>query len=324
MVEILEQRILCAVVIPPVSGDGFTPSQIRHAYGFDQVSGDGRGQTIAVVDAFRSPTIRADLKGFDKAFGLPDKLPTGGSVLQIASLSGSTKTDPTWALETALDVEWAQAIAPGAKILLVQAKSDSPADMFKAVNFARKQKGVSVVSMSWGYDTAPAGFDFKALFSTPANHRGATGKGDGVTFVEAAADNGATDAFPDSSINVVSVGGTDLTLNGSDYGSETRLAASVSPATVAFAASSFEVFHGGLWTTAGGTSASAPQWAGLFAIADEGRAALGKHSLDGATQTLQGLAALSADDFHIIVDATVATGRGSPFADRVIGDLIAL
>src|SRR6478609_11059538 len=58
-------------------GRGYSPSQIRHAYGLDQVmfgsvSGDGSGQTIAIIDAYHSPTITHDLHAFDVAFGLPD------------------------------------------------------------------------------------------------------------------------------------------------------------------------------------------------------------------------------------------------------------
>src|SRR5262245_33890874 len=61
------------------NGLGFSPSQVRHAYGFDQITfangtiqGDGTGQTIAIVDAFDAPTVAADLHTFDVAFGLPD------------------------------------------------------------------------------------------------------------------------------------------------------------------------------------------------------------------------------------------------------------
>src|SRR6266436_36302 len=57
---------------------GTTPAQIRHAYGFDQitfnngtVAGDGSGETIAIVDAYDDPNIVADLQMFDTQFGLP-------------------------------------------------------------------------------------------------------------------------------------------------------------------------------------------------------------------------------------------------------------
>ena len=75
-VEELEPRQLLSVATPAshhyTSVDGFTPAQIRHAYGFDQVQFDGSGQTIAIVDAFDSPTIIADLHTFDTQFNLPD------------------------------------------------------------------------------------------------------------------------------------------------------------------------------------------------------------------------------------------------------------
>lgn len=126
---------------------GYTPTQVRHAYGFDQISfggvaGDGAGQTIAIVDAYDDPTIAGDLVQFDRAFGLPDPAfqkvnQTGGSTPPAASL--------TWGVEITLDVEWAHAIAPGARILLVEANSNSNADLFAAVGYAARQPGVTVV-----------------------------------------------------------------------------------------------------------------------------------------------------------------------------------
>src|SRR6476619_7159366 len=53
------------------SPSGYSVAQIRHAYGFDQVAGDGTGQTIAIVDAFGSPTVQADLDTFCAAMGIP-------------------------------------------------------------------------------------------------------------------------------------------------------------------------------------------------------------------------------------------------------------
>ena len=101
---------------PPASA--YTPTQIRHAYGFDQihfgtVRGDGSGQTIAIVDAYDDPNIQADLNTFSAQFGLPTATVTrvnenGGSSLPATDPSGG------WEMEEALDVEWAHAIAPGA------------------------------------------------------------------------------------------------------------------------------------------------------------------------------------------------------------------
>ena len=67
---------------------------------------------------------------------------TGGTKLPVASAS--------WDMEISLDVEWAHAMAPGANILLVEANTSSLTDLMTAVNYARSQPSVSVVSMSWG------------------------------------------------------------------------------------------------------------------------------------------------------------------------------
>src|SRR5262249_21746328 len=126
--EWLEARDLPAVFVPThqlthssnlkplgTSGPfGYTPTQLLHAYGFDQISltggvaGDGSGTTIAIVDAYDDPNVASDLQQFDAQFGLPN--PTFTKVNQTG---GSTfpQANSTWAQEIALDVEWAHAIA---------------------------------------------------------------------------------------------------------------------------------------------------------------------------------------------------------------------
>src|SRR5438552_14197757 len=139
VVEVLEGRLVPAALQPsyllapdgaephsgntPAESGGFTPQQLRHAYGFDPIrfhstiAGDGTGQTIAIVDAFDNPNVAADLQVFDRIFSLPDPPSfqvvnqNGGSTLPAANVG--------WGLEIALDVEWAHAIASGANILLV-------------------------------------------------------------------------------------------------------------------------------------------------------------------------------------------------------------
>lgn len=289
---------------------GYTPAQIRTAYGFTAVSGTGAGQTIAIVDAYNDPNIAADLKVFDAQFGLADPSltvvsQTGGSVKSIA-------TDAGWAGEISLDVEWAHAIAPGAKILLVEANSASLSDLLTAVNFARNAAGVSVVSMSWGGSEFTGEAKYDNYFTTPAGHQG-------VTFVASAGDSGAAAAeWPAASPNVLSVGGTTLNLTSSGaYGSESAWSSSgggfsqveAEPSyqtsvqstgvrtapDVAYNANpntGFAVYDsiddGGYvgWQEVGGTSAGAPQWAALIAIANQGRVAAGTGTLDGPTGTL--------------------------------------
>src|SRR6476469_3162017 len=85
-VELLESRQLLSAAVDPVvtpnltvtslatksAFTGYTPAQIKKAYGFNSISGDGTGQTIAIVDAFNDPNIASDLKAFSAKFGLPD------------------------------------------------------------------------------------------------------------------------------------------------------------------------------------------------------------------------------------------------------------
>jgi hypothetical protein len=317
---------------------GYTPAQVRHAYGFDQinfggVAGDGTGQTIAIVDAYDDPNIASDLVQFGRAFGLPDP-----AFQKVNQKGGSTPpaASPTWGVEISLDVEWAHAIAPGARILLVEANSNSNADLFAAVSYAAKQPGVSVVSMSWGSPefSNEAGFD--GVFTTPAGHQG-------VTFLAAPGDNGSPASYPSASPNVIAVGGTTLTLGaGGTWAGESawsggagglsayepqpldqlglvpQTAASRTSPDVAYdadPATGFPIYDSynypasAPWAEFGGTSAATPQWGALIAIADQGRALAGLGSLDGPGQTLPALYQLPTWYFH---DITTGTSAGTP------------
>ena len=147
------------------SVSGFSPQQIRTAYGIDAISwgaikGDGTGQTIAIVDAYDDPNLVnstspnfsiSDLAQFDKQFGLPDP-PSFTKIAQDGS-TNLPQTDGTgeWEIEESLDVEWAHAIAPGASIVLVECHSASDQDLMSTgVQTAAALPGVSVVSMSFG------------------------------------------------------------------------------------------------------------------------------------------------------------------------------
>src|SRR5439155_22722519 len=117
-----------------------------------------------------------------------------------------------WEMEAELDVEWVHALAPGARILLVESDSQSLADLMAAVVTAANQPGVSVVSMSWGFTEGLAALaQDEALYdqdlTTPAGHQG-------VTFVASTGDYGTGNPeYPAFSPNVVAVGGTSLHLN---------------------------------------------------------------------------------------------------------------
>jgi subtilase family serine protease len=339
---------------------GYTPQQIRHAYGFDQMWLDGAGQTIAIVDAYDNPYIASDLKTFDRTFGIPDP----PSFTKVNQTGGKTlpKADAGWAGEIALDVEWAHAIAPRANILLVEANSASLVDLYTAVDYARRQPGVVTVSMSFGASEGDYGPWVDAnILTTPAGHIGGNGLPGGITFVASSGDNGAPGLYPAYSPNVLAVGGTSLYLDDqgnywgeagwsgsgggiSQYEAEpdyqynvhnigARTIPDVSynadPSTGFYI---YNTFEGG-WQAIGGTSAGAPQWAALMALVDQARAVyLGAGSLDGATQTLPALYDpwMSFDFFDVTVGSNgysalegydLVTGLGSPWAPWVVYDL---
>src|SRR5437763_4654957 len=186
----------------------YTPSQIRAAYGFDQISipgitADGAGQTVAIVDAYDNPNFvstgsanfnNSDLHKFDLAFGLADP----PSFLKVNQTGGTTMpaTDAGWAGEIALDVEWVHAIAPKANMVLVEANSSSTLDLInRAANYARNRSEVSVVSMSFGLNEYSGETSVDTYFTTPTSHQG-------VTFLASTGDNGSPGGYPAYSPNV--------------------------------------------------------------------------------------------------------------------------
>jgi subtilase family serine protease len=353
------------------TGAGYTPAQIRHAYGFDQIpsltsatdpnyynENAGKGQTIAIVDAYNDPNILGDVNTFSSQFSLPlfnngSGSPTFTKVNQKGSASGPFPlTSSTWAGEVSLDVEWAHAIAPAASIVLVEASSASTNNLLAAIDTARNYPGVSTVSMSWGLSegSGEAGVD-AAHLTTPTGHVP-------ITFVAATLDDGTTHPsstfWPSVSPMVLAVGGTTLTLNpDNSYGTEVAWSAStgglslyetqpayqngfVSQSTtyravpdVAYHADNtthgFAVYdtvpYGGQtgWFNAYGDSAGAPQWAALVSIADQQRAT----ALAGAGQVLPGLYNLARSNyslyFHDITAGSNGKHSAGPGYDLVTG-----
>jgi subtilase family serine protease len=137
---------------------GYTASQVAAHYGVDHVFNrglTGKGQTIVIVDAYGSPTIQADANIFSQAMGLPA---VDESNFKIVYPGGQpTTTDAGWATETTLDVEWAHALAPGAKIVLLVAPTNQDSDLSFADNYAVVNRLGNVISNSFG--SAEAGYD---------------------------------------------------------------------------------------------------------------------------------------------------------------------
>ena len=180
---------------------------------------DGRGQTIAIIDAYGDPTIRQDLATFDKDFGLPRANLT---VIPVGPYEPSNGITYGWDAETALDVEAAHAMAPYAHINLVVAANSSNA-LFQAVKLVVDEKLGNVVTMSWGVGEntfGESGFSVAGLLNYPyVVYFLQKGAAVGITFFAASGDNGAfggtttlTSGWPASSPFVTGVGGTTLFL----------------------------------------------------------------------------------------------------------------
>ena len=274
------------VNITPSAATYYTPAQIRHAYGFDQLQADGTGQKIAIVDAYGNASIQSDLNTFCTQFGLP--------ATTVTILGPNSSADTGWALETALDVEWAHAIAPRATIILSVAQSASDFDLLRAVA-AATNAGATVVSMSWG------GSEFSGESAYDPYFQAA-----GVTFVASSGDSGELSGriqveWPAVSPYVVGVGGTSLQLDANNNrASETAWSSSGGGLSTVYARPVwqntwsgysyrgvpdvsynadpdtgvlvYDAVNGG-WFIVGGTSAGAPQWAATIALANQSRSA---------------------------------------------------
>lgn len=268
----------------------YSPAQIRHAYGVDTLLGasvTGAGQKIGIVDAYGDPSIQTDLNNFCNYYGIP------ATTVQIL---GRSTSNSGWGLETALDVEWAHAMAPDATIILSVARSASLSDLLAAVD-AAVNAGATVISMSWG-----------ATESSGINAYDSHFQASGVTYVASSGDSGELTApyeveWPASSPFVVSVGGTTLYLDAAGNritpsgGASSETAWSDSGGGISGVYGSVPSFQTGWqatgWRTVpdvsyvadpntgvgvaygrylyevGGTSAGAPQWAALIALANQ-------------------------------------------------------
>jgi len=308
---------------PPTTA--FGPAQVRHAYGFDQVSNQGKGQTIGIVDAYDDANAEADLGVFSAQFSLPACTSSNGCFRKVYSNGSKPASNANWAVEIALDVEWAHAVAPQANILLVEAPSNSLSALLTAVDVAAGN-GASVVAMSWtvGEFTGENLYDTHFVSS-------------GVTFLAASGDSGTGVNYPAASPDVVGVGGTTLTLTSTgNYQGETAWSGSgggissiereplfqsqygipndrsgyrgvpdvsynANPATGYAVYDSVGISGYSGWFQVGGTSAGTPQWAALVAIADSLRVTARKATLTNADVALYSVAKTSlSKDFHSV------------------------
>jgi subtilase family serine protease len=291
---------------------GMTPAEIKKIYNLPATGGKG---TIALIDAYQDINLESDLAVFDKQYNLP-ACTTADGCFEEHKMASSTASNSQWAMETSLDVEWAHAIAPNAKILVVEAKTQSGANLLSAVDYASSRKDVVAISMSWG------GPEFSDELSYDS-HFAATDTT--AVFFASSGDNGAGASWPASSPSVIGVGGTSLEVASSGFLiAESAWSGSGGGVSAYEKEPSYQITYkiakangmraipdvsydadpksgypiyvtGGLsaataktpsgaWYTVGGTSAGAPQWAAIAALAPVGGlASLAKFYTDKAS-----------------------------------------
>jgi len=268
-----------------------SPDQLRSAYNLNGASGAGR--TVAIVDAYGYPNLERDLTIYRNYYGMPT-CTTANGCLRIIDQNGGTnlpRADLGWSQEQALDVDSVSAACPDCKIVVVETKTNSFANLSAGVVTAAKQPGVVAISNSYG-----GGDLADSTYGAAYNH-----PGQAVT--ASTGDNGYQGgSFPASSSYVTAVGGTTLKMSGTSRVSETAWSGAGSGCstvnTALAAAASFDTGcakramadvsaaadpnTGGLstysptsnrsstWSQWGGTSESAPIIAAVYALAGGG------------------------------------------------------
>jgi subtilase family serine protease len=234
----------------------FTATSMQNSYNLPPLYAggiDGTGVTIAIIDSFGNPNMASDLANFDTQMGLPHMCGEPGAACGAGHptfthvfWNGQTqvKSPPPnsqgtglqardgWALETALDVEWAHAMAPNANILNVttnpaetQGVQGLPA-MMNAEQFIVDHQQATVITQSFG--TTEENFSTQSLLNL--RHAFVSAAASGVTVLASTGDGGTANAskaptknpatFPFPTVNwpasdplVTAVGGTYLCTN---------------------------------------------------------------------------------------------------------------
>lgn len=216
----------------------FTPQQMRMAYGVTSLiehGFTGKGQSVAVIVSYGSPTLQRDLDEFSQRFSLPH------ATVDIRAPLGEVAFDPSdsemaqWAAETSLDVEMIHSIAPDARIVVLTSPVDETEGTAGLPEFRQLEEYAvqnhlgTIISQSWGaseisLDTTAGRNEIQEWDNF---YREATTL-EHITFVTGSGDNGVTDyttpdrqqvsttpttSFPSDEPWVLSAGGTRLTAN---------------------------------------------------------------------------------------------------------------
>jgi subtilase family serine protease len=285
----ITERVNAKGVTANATPSGYGPSDLLSAYNIP--ANGGAGQTVAIVDAYNDPNAAADMATYRAQYGLPACTVASGCFKQVNQTGGTNlpRNSTSWAGEISLDLDMVSAIAPNAKIILVEASTASMTNLGTAVNTAASM-GATEISNSYGgsESSADTGYD-----STYFNHPG-------IPITVSSGDSGYGVQYPAASPNVTAVGGTSLSKASNtrgwsesvwstsstegagsgcsayepkpawqtDSGCAKRTVADVSAvADPATGVSVYQTYGGTGWTVYGGTSVAAPLIAGVYADA---------------------------------------------------------
>ncbi|MFF4798595.1 putative Ig domain-containing protein [Streptomyces sp. NPDC001351] len=284
----IKQRLASAVAAAAPSG--LSPANLHSAYNLPSTGGSGL--TVAVVDAYNDPNAESDLGTYRSTYGLSSCTKANGCFKQV-SQTGSTTSLPTndtgWAGEEALDIDMVSAVCPNCNIILVEANSANDTDLGIAENEA-VSLGAKFVSNSWGgSESSSQTSEDTSYFKHP-----------GVAITVSAGDSAYGAEYPATSQYVTAVGGTALSTSSNsrgwtesvwhtsstegtgsgcsaydpkpswqtDSGCSKRMEADVSAvADPATGVAVYDTYGGSGWAVYGGTSASSPIIAGVYALA---------------------------------------------------------
>ncbi|MEV0486483.1 putative Ig domain-containing protein [Streptomyces sp. NPDC050508] len=287
----IKQKLASAVKADAAAAvSGLSPANLHSAYALPSTGGSGL--TVAVVDAYNDPNAASDLATYRSNFGLSACTVASGCFKQV-SQTGSTTSLPTndsgWAGEEALDIDMVSAVCPNCNIILVEASSATDSDLGTAENEA-VTLGAKFVSNSWGgSESSSQTSEDTSYFKHP-----------GVAITVSSGDSAYGAEYPATSQYVTAVGGTALSTSSStrgwtesvwktsstegtgsgcsaydskpswqtDTGCTKRMEADVSAvADPATGVAVYDTYGGSGWAVYGGTSASSPIIAGVYALA---------------------------------------------------------
>ncbi|MEV0407374.1 S53 family peptidase [Actinoallomurus sp. NPDC050550] len=265
---------------------GYGPADLQAAYRLTSAAKGGAGQTIAIVDAFDDPNAEADLAVYRRQYGLPPCTEANGCFHKVNQRGAATplpSPDSGWALEESLDIQMASAVCPNCHILLVEADDNQDESLGASVDTAARLHA-NAISNSYGEPEYVGVARMEGHFDHP-----------GIAVTASSGDSGLGVGYPAASAHVIAVGGTTLwpadnargwqetAWWGAGSGCSTQIA---KPAwqtdkvcthrTVADVAAVADPFTGvavhdtygvGGWVTVGGTSASSPIIAAVYALA---------------------------------------------------------